>query len=148
MTALYAKHFVRELLASDGTVAEARRRMLACSPLHFAEALPPAQAHHGTADRNVPLEQAQLLAEQMDTLGREPPTFELFTYEGADHALVEEWTLINERIREFIDELDPAPALPPRVLTEGTVAAQDARRVRHVSALGPPLAHGALRGAP
>ena len=148
MTALYTNYFVRDLLAGVGTIPEARRRMLACSPLHFAEALPPMQAHHGTADENVPFEQAELLATRMRDLGRVPPEFQLFAYEGADHALVEELTLISERIEKFIDRLEPAPPPALQVLTDGMNAAQDARGVRHVPADRPPLAYGPLRGAP
>ena len=148
MTALYTNYFVRDLLAGVGTIPEARRRMLACSPLHFAEALPPMQAHHGTADENVPFEQAELLATRMRDLGRVPPEFQLFAYEGADHALVEELTLISERIEKFIDRLEPVPPPALQVLTDGMNAAQDARGVRHVPARRPPLAYGPLRGAP
>ncbi|MGB8223073.1 MAG: prolyl oligopeptidase family serine peptidase [Polyangiales bacterium] len=106
LTALYANYFVRELLNGGTDVAEARRRMLACSPLHFAERLPPTQAHHGTDDLNVPLAQAELLAERMTKLGRFPPAFQLFVYEGADHQLAEQLPLIEERVRAFFQALD------------------------------------------
>ncbi|MGB5683808.1 MAG: hypothetical protein WBM47_18305, partial [Polyangiales bacterium] len=106
------------------------------------------QTHHGTADENVPFEQAELLATRMGDLGRAPPEFELFRYEGADHTLAEELTLIGERIGEFINRLEPAPTPALQVLTDDMNAAQDARGVRHVPARRPPLAYGPLRGAP
>lgn len=103
LSALYANHFLRDLLEGGTDVAEARRRMLACSPIYFAEELPPTQAHHGTADENVPLTQAELLAARMVELGREPPEFELFTYEGADHRLETALAEIEARAEAFLE---------------------------------------------
>ena len=103
LSALYANHFLRELLEGGSDIAEARRRMLACSPIHFAEELPPTQAHHGTADENVPPMQAELLASRMAELGREPPEFELFTYEGADHRLEAVLPQIEARTEIFLE---------------------------------------------
>ena len=103
LSALYANHFLRDLLEGGSDVSEARRRMLACSPFFFAEELPPTQAHHGTADENVPLAQAELLAARMAELGREPPEFELFTYEGADHRLETALPEIEARAEAFLD---------------------------------------------
>lgn len=102
MTLLYSEYFIRNLLEGRNDVAEARRRMLSCSPLHFAALLPPTQVHHGTEDLNVPFSQAELLAERMSELGREPPDFEFFAYTGANHQLADEQQLIEERIRAFI----------------------------------------------
>ncbi len=102
LTLLYSRYFLRNLLEGEGDVVEARWRMLSCSPLHFAESFPPTQAHHGTNDLNVPFSQAELLAERMADLDRSPPMFELFAYQGADHQLVAEQTLIARRIQEFL----------------------------------------------
>jgi pimeloyl-ACP methyl ester carboxylesterase len=106
LTHLYSNYFVRNLLDGDQDVAEARRRMLSCSPLHFAELLPPTQAHHGTEDLNVPFSQAEILAERMAELGRKPPDFELFVYEGGDHQLIDEQSLIGARIKAFIEQFE------------------------------------------
>ncbi len=106
VSALYANYFVRDLLDGGTDVDEARRRMLACSPLHFAERLPPMQAHHGTEDLNVPFAQAELLGGRMTELGRLPPEFELFAYPGADHQLSDELDLVAERVRVFLGALD------------------------------------------
>lgn len=106
VSALYANYFVRDLLDGGTDVDEARRRMLACSPLYFAERLPPTQAHHGTEDQNVPFAQAELLDARMRELGRVPPEFELFAYPGGDHQLSDELDLIGERVRVFLDALD------------------------------------------
>ncbi|MGB5809833.1 MAG: prolyl oligopeptidase family serine peptidase [Polyangiales bacterium] len=102
MVALYASHFVRGLLDGTGDLNEARMRMLTCSPLHFAEDLPPTQAHHGALDLNVPFEQAELLAKRMDELRRSPPAFEFFAYEESDHQLSDVRKDIELRVDAFI----------------------------------------------
>ncbi len=106
---LYQGYFVKGLLDGTSDATEARRRLLACSPLYFAEQLPPTQVHHGTADLNVPFTQAELLSDRMAELGRMPPDFELFTYEGADHQLVAEKPQIETRVGAFINALRITP---------------------------------------
>jgi len=105
LTVLYERYFVRDLLDGGDDLAEARRRMIACSPLFFAEDLPPLQAHHGTADQNVPFAQAEALAARMQQLGRSAPSFELFAYPGGDHRLAEDRETISSRIGSFLDVL-------------------------------------------
>lgn len=103
LTRFYEDHFVAELLDGGTDLDEARARMLSCSPLYFAERLPALQVHHGTADQNVPFEQAELLAQHMNALGRTAPLYELFVYEGADHRLADHLGDVVMRIDAFVE---------------------------------------------
>ena len=67
---------------------EARLEIVRRSVVLFAEDLPPVQLHHGTADEIVPVSQAESLRRTMDALGRMPPGFEAFIYQGGRHALL------------------------------------------------------------
>ncbi len=55
------------------------------SAVLFAEDLPAVQLHHGTIDETVSVSQARSMIRVMEELGREPPEFEAFIYEGAGH---------------------------------------------------------------
>lgn len=61
----------------------------------------PIQLHHGTADSSVPFWFSQKLAEQTRAAGKE---VELFTYEGDDHNLANNFSLAIKRSVEFFDK--------------------------------------------
>lgn len=103
LTRLYSEYFVAGLLDEGMDLDDARARMLSCSPLYFAERLPSLQVHHGTADENVPFEQAEALAERMTELGRSAPLYELFVYEGSDHELVDVLDDIAQQVDAFVE---------------------------------------------
>ncbi|MEM8607160.1 MAG: prolyl oligopeptidase family serine peptidase [Myxococcota bacterium] len=105
MVPLYANYFVAGLLEGSGNVEQARERMLSCSPLYFADRLPPLQSHHGTADRNVPFTQAEALDQRMRALGRAVPSYQLFVYQGANHELSDELQDIGVRVDGFVGSL-------------------------------------------
>ena len=67
------------------TLAEARHALIARSAALFAERLPRMQAHHGTADFVVPIEQTYALDQAMQALGVASPTYESFVYQGGVH---------------------------------------------------------------
>lgn len=77
--------FIQPLKAGSLTIADVRPEIVRRSSVLFAERLPPTQIHHGVADSIVPVEQARSLIDAMDALGRRPPTFEAFLYEGGRH---------------------------------------------------------------
>ncbi|WP_419948391.1 hypothetical protein [Candidatus Palauibacter sp.] len=76
---------VRPLISGDTTMEEARLNLVRRSSVLFAADLPAVQLHHGTADFTVPVSQAESMLRSMEALGRAPPEFEAFIYEGGGH---------------------------------------------------------------
>ena len=66
-------------------LARVRLELVRRSAVLFAEDLPAVQLHHGTVDETVSISQAHSMIRVMEELGREPPEFEAFIYEGAGH---------------------------------------------------------------
>lgn len=97
---LYGQWLVKPVLEGTGTVADARARLLRCSPLYFAEHLPPVQLHHGTADRNLPVEQTRKLEHALRPWPRGYD--QIYYYEGGDHQLADRLTELRERVRAFV----------------------------------------------
>jgi dipeptidyl aminopeptidase/acylaminoacyl peptidase len=87
------------------TIAAARLELLRRSPVYFANRLPALQVHHGTADNVVPVTEAQRLIAVMEGLGRRPPQFESYIYEGADHQTLLYQPLSIGRLRTFLARL-------------------------------------------
>ena len=67
------------------TVVNARLELVRRSAVLFAEDLPAVQLHHGDIDETVAVSQAHSMIRVMEALGREPPEFEAFIYDGAGH---------------------------------------------------------------
>lgn len=61
----------------------------------------PIQLHHGSNDHSVPLLFSQRLKEQLDKAGK---VGELYTYEGDDHNLANNFNLAAQRSVEFFDK--------------------------------------------
>jgi dipeptidyl aminopeptidase/acylaminoacyl peptidase len=61
----------------------------------------PIALHHGTADASVPVEFSRQLKQQLDDAGK--PS-ELFTYEGDDHNLSKNFSVVMKRSVEFFDQ--------------------------------------------
>lgn len=76
---------IRPMIRGDLPMPEARLDLVRRSSVLFAEDLPPVQLHHGTADFTVPVSQAESMILTMEALGRTPPMFEGFIYEGGGH---------------------------------------------------------------
>ena len=66
-----------------------RMELVRRSAVLFAEDLPAVQLHHGTGDETVSVSQAHSMIRVMEELGREPPEFEAFIYEGAGHEILD-----------------------------------------------------------
>ena len=101
MAPTYANYFLVNLIDGGAAVDDARERILSCSPIHFADQIPPLQLHHGTADRAVPLSQSEGLRDRLRSLGRVAPDFELFVYQGEEHELTGALDDIGSRVRHF-----------------------------------------------
>ena len=76
---------VQPLVRGTLSTSEARLELVRRSSVLFAADLPTVQVHHGTADFVVPVSQAESLMRTMAALGRSPPDFEAFIYEGGGH---------------------------------------------------------------
>lgn len=78
-------NFIEPVQRDQLTIAEVRPELVRRSSVLFAADLPLVQLHHGTADNVVFISQAESLIETMNGLGRTPPAFEAFIYNGGDH---------------------------------------------------------------
>ena len=79
--------FIQPYMRDKADLAEVRLELVRRSSVLFAEDLPAVQLHHGDADEIVAVSQAHSLIRAMEALGREPPEFEAFIYEGGGHAI-------------------------------------------------------------
>ena len=70
-------------------LARVRLELVRRSAVLFAEDLPAVQLHHGDIDETVSVSQAHSMIRVMEALGREPPEFEAFIYEGAGHEVLD-----------------------------------------------------------
>ncbi len=77
--------FVQPYMRGEIELAELRLELVRRSSVLFAEDLPAVQLHHGDSDETVAVSQAYSMIRAMETLGREPPEFEVFIYEGGGH---------------------------------------------------------------
>ena len=76
---------VQPFIRGDVPRDEARLELVRRSSVLFAAGLPATQLHHGTIDQTVSVSQAESLIEVMEALGRGPPDFEAYIYEGGGH---------------------------------------------------------------
>jgi dipeptidyl aminopeptidase/acylaminoacyl peptidase len=76
---------IQPLQRGSITVAQARSEMLRRSAAYFAPGLHRLQVHHGSADRVVPVSQAESLDREMRRAGRGAPDYEYYVYTGGDH---------------------------------------------------------------
>lgn len=95
---------VQPFIRGEMPRAEARLDMARRSAVLYASELPMVQIHHGTLDEVVDVSQAYSLIAAMEELGRGPPDFEAYIYEGGGHDIffLEE---AIERGVEFISEV-------------------------------------------
>ena len=80
--------FIQPYMRGEVDLAEVRLELVRRSSVLFAEDLPAVQLHHGDGDETVAVSQAHSLIRAMEALGREPPEFEAFIYEGGGHAVL------------------------------------------------------------
>jgi dipeptidyl aminopeptidase/acylaminoacyl peptidase len=76
---------IQPLKRGELSIEDARPALVRRSPVYFAGRLPQTQVHHGTADATVPVGEARRLIEVTQALGRTPPDFEAYIYEGGVH---------------------------------------------------------------
>ena len=76
---------VQPFIRGDLGPAEVRLELVRRSSVLFAAGLPAVQLHHGTIDQVVSVSQAESMIRTMEALGRGPPDFEAYIYEGGGH---------------------------------------------------------------
>ena len=76
---------VQPFIRGDLERPDARLELVRRSCVLFAAELPSIQLHHGTIDQVVSVSQAESLIRAMEELGRGPPDFEAYIYEGGGH---------------------------------------------------------------
>lgn len=82
------------------SIEATRLRVIASSPLYFAESLPPVQLHYGGEDIIVPVSNGVLLANRLRARGDDGPTFELLLHPFGGHNL--DRTISDPKTRDFL----------------------------------------------
>ncbi len=77
--------FVQPYMRGAIDRAQVRLELVRRSSVLFAEDLPALQLHHGDSDDSVAVTQAYSMIRAMEALGRQPPEFEAYIYEGGEH---------------------------------------------------------------
>lgn len=89
--------WLRKTYGEEGS--EIYRKM---SPLeYFADVSAPVQLHHGTGDKDVPIEFSEKMYETLTSYGKKA---EFFKYPGEAHEFGEAWQLAAERSLQFFDK--------------------------------------------
>ena len=107
--------FIQPYMRGKIDLAEVRLELVRRSSVLFAEDLPAVQLHHGDADETVVVSQAHSLIRAMEALGREPPEFEAFIYEGGGHAIFSLRGAIPRAVGFLRRALGGGPALLDKV---------------------------------
>lgn len=85
-----------------GIGAPAREIYNKISPLtYFADVSAPVQLHHGTEDKDVPIEFSEKIFESLQAHGKKA---EFFKYYGERHEFGDAWSLAAERALQFFDK--------------------------------------------
>ncbi len=77
--------FIQPHIRGEYSRGDMRLELVRRSSTLFALDLPSVQLHHGSFDQTVSVSQAEALMAAMEALGRGPPEFEAYIYEGAGH---------------------------------------------------------------
>ncbi len=101
----YQCQFLSALVNQEVTLAEARKLIIASSPIFFAEDLPLTQAYFAADDRSVPAAQGEALQQRL--IGQNLSNqLELFIYENRSHQTISvDNSELNERISTFLNQL-------------------------------------------
>lgn len=100
----YQCQFLDELVNGSASITEVRHKMIASSPLFFAEKLPETQFHLAAEDKIVPVSQGNELKTKIDATGHD--ILELYIYPGRNHSnIATNNQELEERIEEFLSQL-------------------------------------------
>ncbi len=104
--------FLRPAIDRRAPLAEMREKLIASSPLSFAEDLPRTQLHYGSEDVSVPLANGTELAKRLATLHRPPRCDEVIVHAGAGHD--QDSIDAPRQTRQFLLECLSRPAMECR----------------------------------
>ncbi len=102
--ATYQCQYLSAYKNGQATLEETRRKMIASSPIYFAQHLPLMQLHLGLKDTNVPVKQGYDLEEKIIGLGN-AANFQLFTYNKTHSDIATNNPELAERIQQFLSQL-------------------------------------------
>lgn len=98
----YRFQFLDALINGSISLSEARKKMIASSPVYFCERLRKTQIHFGDQDNIAPVTQGQILFNTMKDLGKED-SIEFFIYKGKSHQDIgNNNPEMQERIMKFL----------------------------------------------
>lgn len=101
----YQCQFLENLVHGGADIISIRHKMIASSPLYFAEHLPKTQVHFAANDNIVPLSQGEKLEKKMNVL-KLHDQLEFYVYEGRDHFnIADENQELKTRIEQFLFQL-------------------------------------------
>ncbi len=102
--ATYQCQFLSAYKNGQASLEDTRNKMIASSPIYFAQHLPLAQLHLGLKDVNVPIKQGYDIEKRMEELGL-PTKFQLFTYDKTHTDIATNNLQLAERIELFLSQL-------------------------------------------
>jgi dipeptidyl aminopeptidase/acylaminoacyl peptidase len=102
--ATYQCQFLSDLKNGSVTLAEARTKMIASSPLYFITRLPRVQLHLGDHDRIVPVSEGEKLKDAMTDMAMQN-SLQLFIYDRGHDDIATDNAELNARIELLLSEL-------------------------------------------
>lgn len=103
----YRFQFLDELISGKVSLEQARKKLIASSPLYFCASLPKTQMHLGEKDEIVPTSHGTAMQQAMQSAGKQDK-FELFIYAGRTHSNIGTGnTEMDQRIKTFFQVLLP-----------------------------------------
>ncbi|HSC54993.1 MAG TPA: prolyl oligopeptidase family serine peptidase [Phnomibacter sp.] len=100
----YRCQFLSAYKNGQRTLEETRNKIIASSPLYFAQYLPLTQLHLGSKDANVPVSQGYALQEKLAGLSN-ASKFQLYTYDKTHFDIATNNPDLTERIKQFFAQL-------------------------------------------
>lgn len=100
----YQCQFLSSYKNNQTSLAATRNKMIASSPIYFADRLPLAQLHMGLNDKIVPVSQGYDLQQKINQLGMSD-MFQLYTYNRTHTDIATNNTELSERIEIFLSSL-------------------------------------------
>lgn len=101
----YRFQFMDEFFSGRLTLANARQRLIASSPVFFSQDLPRTQIHYGNEDKITPVRQGEILEEKMQQAGvRDSLAFYIYPGRAHDNIVLNNPEL-NDRIKLFLADM-------------------------------------------
>lgn len=129
------ERFLKRAIDGDATLAQVRHRMIASSPLYFAQRLPLSQHHYGLEDTSVPVRNGRQLEARLKDRAVPKSVFYFYPDQGhdTDRLLAPEYS--RQFIEQFVDSKPEIaqPASPPRQTSRRVLKTGSSRALRESS---------------